>query len=178
MTCTNTPGSFTCGPCPSGYDDTHGDGTLCTDIDECAAGTPCLHGGLCTNTPGSYSCDCSGTGYTGDDCDTDIDECAIGGHCDPLVTCTNTPGSFTCGPCPGGYEDTHGDGTLCTDIDECAAGTDDCTAGEHCRNIPGSWTCDCPTWDGYYDDGAGCVACPDEAIAFGSGACGELFYPE
>ena len=36
-----------------------------SDIDECAAESPCHSNGMCTNTPGSYTCACN-DGYTGD----------------------------------------------------------------------------------------------------------------
>jgi hypothetical protein len=146
VSCTNTPGSFTCGACPSDYADTNGDGTLCTRIDDCAP-NPCQHGGSCTDGDDSYSCDCTGTGYTGAACETDIDECALGTHqCDSLVACTNTPGSYSCGACPAGYE---GDGQTCTDIDGCA--TDPCVNGT-CQDVPAPGTgatCTCTAgWEG------------------------------
>ena len=36
-----------------------------TDIDECAAQSPCHTNALCTNTLGSFTCACN-AGYTGD----------------------------------------------------------------------------------------------------------------
>jgi hypothetical protein len=61
--CTNTPGSSACS-CSSGYS---GDGFTCTDIDECATGTPCGPG-TCTNAGGSFTCACP-PGVTGAACD-------------------------------------------------------------------------------------------------------------
>lgn len=82
--------------CPSGYTLV---GITCTDIDECATGTPCGTASTgCTNTQGSYSCTCS-SGYTapatGGTC-TDVNECATGSPCGAFATgCTNTSGSYT-----------------------------------------------------------------------------------
>ena len=157
--CTNTLGSFTCA-CPSGYTDTNGDGTLCTDIDECATN----NGGCdtlvtCTNTPGSSSCGACPSGYTDTNSDgtlcTEIDECTAGtDNCADEATCSNTDGSFTC-TCNSGYS---GDGVSCADDDECADGTDNCDAVATCSNTAGSFTCTCPS--GYtdtYNDGTLCT---------------------
>lgn len=65
-TCTNLPGSFSCGNCPSGYTGTGLGG--CIDINECLSS----HGGCaavanCTNTPGNFFCGPSCPKYyTGD----------------------------------------------------------------------------------------------------------------
>ena len=56
-------------------------------------------------------------------CTVDIDECADN-PCHANATCTNTVGGYTC-TCNTGYS---GDGTTCTEIDECVAGTHDCHA--------------------------------------------------
>ena len=46
--------------------------------------------------------------------------------------------------------DTNGNGTLCTDIDECTANLDDCSPLVTCTNTTGSYTCGaCPQG---YDD--------------------------
>ena len=52
---------------------------------------------------------------------------------------TNTYGSFTCACLPG----FNGDGFTCTDIDECALGTDDCDINADCTDILGGYECDC-----------------------------------
>lgn len=50
------------------------------------------------------------------------------------------PRGFKC-VCPSGYrlDDTR---NLCEDIDECALGKV-CPSNSHCRNSPGSFTCEC-----------------------------------
>ncbi len=98
------------GPAPCAAGTTRVDG-VCTDIDECQAGTAaCDVHATCTNTPGSYTCSCK-PGWTGDGktC-TDVDECRTGAAaCDAHATCTNTPGSYTCACNPGWT----GDGRTC-----------------------------------------------------------------
>jgi RHS repeat-associated protein len=156
-TCTNTPGSFSCGPCPSGYRGTGS--TACVDIDECAEHTAiCSTLVACSNTPGGYTCGACPTGYRGDGAAcTDIDECAEHtAGCDALVTCTNSPGGYTCGPCPSGY--TGGGATGCVDIDECSGPNRVCDALVACVNTQGGYTCGaCPT--GYR--GTGNTSCLD-----------------
>ncbi|MCP3105420.1 FG-GAP-like repeat-containing protein [Myxococcus sp. K15C18031901] len=130
-----------------------GQPTVCTDIDECAAGTDnCNENATCTNIGGSFTCACN-AGYTGDGVTcTDIDECATGtDNCNENATCTNTGGSFTCA-CKTGYT---GDGVTCTDIDECATGTDNCNENATCTNTGGSFTCACNA--GYEGDGVTCT---------------------
>ncbi|TSC31749.1 DUF4215 domain-containing protein [Corallococcus sp. Z5C101001] len=144
-----------------------GQPTVCTDIDECAAGTDnCDENATCTNIGGSFTCACK-AGYAGDGVTcTDIDECAAGtDNCDENATCTNIGGSFTCA-CKAGYA---GDGVTCTDIDECAAGTDNCDENATCTNIGGSFTCACKA--GYAGDG---VTCTDiDECAAGTDNCDE-----
>ena len=156
-TCTNSPGSFSCGPCPTGYRGTGA--TSCIEVDECAEQTAaCSPLVTCSNTPGSYHCGACPAGYRGDghSC-SDIDECAenIDG-CDNLVSCSNRAGGYDCGSCPSGYAG--GGQTGCTDIDECTAPNRACDALASCENTPGSSTCGaCPT--GYR--GTGATSCTD-----------------
>ncbi len=83
--CTNTPGSRTCGSCPSGYTGTGATG--CTDINECATGNGgCDALTTCTNTPGSRTCGACPSGYTGSG-DT---------GCTRVLQCPPTPTIPTC----------------------------------------------------------------------------------
>jgi hypothetical protein len=72
------------------------------------------------------------------------------GLCDPVAACTGA-GCV----CPSGYDDVHGDGSLCQDVDECRAGTDLCAADAICANLPGSYSCACGP--GRKGDGFTCV---------------------
>jgi len=156
-TCTNTPGGFACGSCPSGYAGTGRSG--CVDVDECKQNNGgCDALTVCSNTAGGFTCGQCPHGYagTGKSGCTDIDECKQNnGGCDPLAACTNTPGGFTCGACPSGYSG--GGETGCHDIDECGVNNGGCDALTTCTNTPGGFTCGaCPS--GYIGSGAtGCV---------------------
>ena len=127
--------------------------SVCTDIDECTAGTDnCDEHAACANTQGGHTCTCNegweGNGYT---C-TDIDECQndLAG-CDENASCVNTAGSFFCS-CYFGF---NGDGYTCTDIDECTAGTDNCDEHAACANTQGGHTCACN--EGWEGDGVTCT---------------------
>ena len=75
-----------------------GDGTFCTDNEECVEG---LHNcnvktSSCSNTEGSYDCDCfSGYEKKNETC-IDINECLSLDRCPKNFTCENTNGTFTC----------------------------------------------------------------------------------
>ncbi|XP_006895867.1 PREDICTED: thrombospondin-3 isoform X3 [Elephantulus edwardii] len=107
---------YRCGPCPPGL---QGNGTHCTDINECAHADPCFPGSSCINTMPGFHCEACPRGYKGTQVSgvgvdyargskqvcNDIDECNDGnnGGCDPNSICTNTVGSFKCGPCRQGF---------------------------------------------------------------------------
>jgi len=143
---------------------------VCVDDDECLS-NPCGDNATCVNTPGMFECSCN-TGFLGDGTTcADINECDTNnGGCDVLTTCTNTPGNRTCGACPSGYLGNGDDG--CMDINECTSDADDCDANPlaMCSNIPGAFTCACPS--GYEGDGHGSNGCSDiNECASGNGGC-------
>ncbi|KAM9686574.1 thrombospondin-3 isoform 9-T9 [Trichechus inunguis] len=116
---------YRCGPCPPGL---QGNGTHCTDINECAHADPCFPGSSCINTMPGFHCEACPPGYKGTRVSgvgidyaraskqvcNDIDECTDGnnGGCDPNSICTNTVGSFKCGPCRLGFLGNQSQGCL------------------------------------------------------------------
>ncbi|XP_030043522.1 thrombospondin-3 [Microcaecilia unicolor] len=107
---------YRCGPCPPGF---KGNGTHCSDIDECFLANPCILDSNCVNTAPGFRCEPCPWGYKGNIVSgvgvdyakaskqicTDIDECNDGnnGGCVANSICTNILGSFTCGPCKTGF---------------------------------------------------------------------------
>ncbi|CAH0560230.1 unnamed protein product [Brassicogethes aeneus] len=134
-TCRNLQTTYSC-QCDEGF---HGDGNMCSDIDECQQeggleGHHCHQNTVCVNTPGSYKCECL-EGYRSLDkfnC-VEEDECSTRKHkCDENADCINTQGSYHC-VCKDGYK---GDGYLCE-----AVCNQTCLNGGICSS-PGK--CRCP----------------------------------
>jgi len=130
-TCDTSPidGRAIC-TCPSGFT-----GPDCsTDNDECAAGSPCEHGGSCVNTPGSFRCECP-RGFTGSRCEININECDKN-PCMNDGTCLDEKGGYKC-ICMPGFA-----GQRCQiDIDECAQNP--CENGAICKDHVNSFRCHC-----------------------------------
>lgn len=119
-------------------------------------------------------CD-DGNAAGGDSCSADcknIDECFTDhGGCSADADCVDTTPGRTC-TCHAGYT---GDGVTCSDIDECALGTDTCDPLVSCTNKVGSYECGtCP--NGYQTVGNSCVDIDECATANGgcSVACANL----
>ena len=76
--------------------------------------------------------------------------CQPSHNCHVNSTCTNTNGSFFCS-CFGGFS---GNGTQCTDLDECTLAIATCSAKASCSNTIGSYVCSCRT--GFSGNGRNC----------------------
>lgn len=122
----------------------------CVDINECA-GNACPGGAVCTNTPGSYTCQCpggtSGDPYKGGCAKTGVvsscsesQPCPIGENC---ISDTYS-GTSVC-ICRQGYMRDAPTGQ-CVDVNECADvhGKVACGVNAICKNLPGSYECQCP----------------------------------
>ncbi|TNF36352.1 MAG: hypothetical protein EP329_05305 [Deltaproteobacteria bacterium] len=164
--CTNTVGGFTCA-CDPGYS---GDGVTCT---ACPAGqvqpdsgqSSCIPCGAGTYDDGDEVCGtcaatCTATQYEAVACTSTTNRlcvtCTDVANCAVAETCTTSADSV-CATCVSGYTQLSA-GAACTDIDECAGGTDNCDVNATCANTAGGFTCTCNT--GYYGaDGTSCQPC-------------------
>ncbi|XP_043390493.1 latent-transforming growth factor beta-binding protein 4 isoform X7 [Chelonia mydas] len=164
--CVNAPGSFQCLPCRDGHRLHNGH---CTDVDECATGSPCGPHGRCSNTEGSFRCQC-GQGYRagapGGPC-ADVNECLEGEFCFPHGECLNTDGSYTC-LCAPGFAPAPS-GTACLDVDECQRGG--VCEGGRCANTDGSFDCHCRAGFRASPDKHACQDV-DECQQYGGALCG------
>lgn len=142
--CEDLVGGYSCGACPTGFD---GDGTTCTDINECDLGQlDCSEpNSQCYNVPGDAYCACKpGYGQTEGGCE-DINECEDGnnGGCGEygFATCENQIGAPPicadvaeceienggCGdPSYVACEEQYGAWPKCVDVDECATDNGGC----------------------------------------------------
>ena len=140
--CVDTFGSFTC-ECVEGYEKNNSG--KCKNINECSQKSLNNCQQNCIDTEGSFICSCN-SGYIlnsdGHTC-KDINECSDGTHsCSENSDCVNNDGSYEC-VCHNGFVAiSNKDNRICNDVDECL---DEklCKPFGVCRNIPGSFKCDC-----------------------------------
>ena len=105
-------------------------------------------GGDISGNVGDCLCTCK-SGYEGADCATST-----------MCDANEYVSSHACVACVQGFSRAAGDpasgpDTTCTDIDECALGTDDCHADATCTNNDSSFSCACK--GGYTGDGVTCT---------------------
>ncbi|NXY42567.1 CUBN protein, partial [Ceuthmochares aereus] len=160
--CHNTPGSYSCGPCPTGW---QGSGYSCQDIDECESS----NGGCsmapmvqCINTMGSFHCGLCPPGYEGDGqtC-TQVDICSINnGGCHPSATCTSAPGPMPLCSCASGYTGSGYGPNGCSPLSDICELQNPCVNGQ-CLAIITGYFCLCNAgWTG-----SNCTENIDECIS-------------
>lgn len=123
---------------------------MCANNTECNDGNPCTNdacsSGACVYTPtGAPGCEPAAV------CGNGMLE--MGESCDDGNTMAGDGCSSAC-LIELGYECMM-PGMVCTDIDECALGTDNCDDDAQCENLPGTFECECNA--GYEGDGVTCT---------------------
>ncbi|XP_010155518.1 PREDICTED: cubilin, partial [Eurypyga helias] len=148
--CHNTPGSYWCGPCPTGW---QGNGYSCQDIDECQTnngGCSTVPMVQCMNTMGSFHCGLCPPGYEGDGqtC-THVDICSINnGGCHPLATCTSAPGPIPFCSCASGYTGSGYGPSGCSPLSDICQLQNPCANGQCLATISGYFCLCNADWTG------------------------------
>ncbi|XP_052780549.1 mucin-like protein [Mya arenaria] len=141
--CANTVGSYTC-PCISGYQ-FNSVTSSCDNIDDCKLSSDCDQ--VCVDGVNTFTCSCN-SGFVlnadGRTCDpstvcdsTQLATCNGGNT--SIATCAVDGGEVVCICDPGYALDADKN---CTDVNECATGTDACSQAS-CTNTVGGYTCSC-----------------------------------
>uniref|UniRef100_A0A8C3I7Z9 Cubilin n=1 Tax=Chrysemys picta bellii TaxID=8478 RepID=A0A8C3I7Z9_CHRPI len=148
--CYNTPGSYYCGPCPTGW---QGNGYSCQDINECErhnGGCSIAPMVQCINTMGSFHCGLCPPGYEGDGrvC-TQVAICSINnGGCHPLASCVPSPGPTPTCICPAEYTGSGYGPNGCAPVSDTCQHQNPCRNGQCLATLSGYFcVCD-PGWTG------------------------------
>ncbi|XP_048720780.1 sushi, nidogen and EGF-like domain-containing protein 1 isoform X2 [Caretta caretta] len=168
-TCFHYIGKYKC-DCPPGYTGRH-----CEIAPSPCFLSPCENGATCEDNGSNYTCACP-AGYVGKLCQSEVD-CGIPNevkHAQVLFNSTRM-GSLAEYQCERGYilspqnnprvcraQGIWSDPPECDEIDECQS--DPCKNGGTCKDLPGSFACQCP--DGFMG-----IQCETEVDACESAPC-------